>query len=209
MLISLLFSHPLYFFIDVLAIIISITIHEFSHAAMADRLGDPTAKLQGRVTLNPLAHLDPLGTLMIIIAGFGWGKPVIFDPYNLKNPRQDGAIIALAGPVSNLILAFLLSMILRFAPVATDLVLYLALPLITINVSLAIFNLIPIHPLDGGKILLGLAPKGFAEEWEEVLSNHGTLILLALILPLFNGTSAASYLITPIISFILRLFLGI
>src|SRR3990167_2370413 len=100
-------------------LIIAITIQEFAHAFLADRLGDPTPRAQGRLTLNPLAHLDPVGTLMLLIFRFGWGKPVIFDPYNLAHPRRDAGLISLAGPVSNIILAIGLSLILRFIPLPT------------------------------------------------------------------------------------------
>src|SRR3990172_8857289 len=96
--------NPVEFIFGLVALIVAITIHEFSHAAAAERLGDPTPRLQGRLTLNPLAHLDPLGTLMLILIRFGWGKPVQFDPYNLRHPRRDSAIISLAGPTSNIVL---------------------------------------------------------------------------------------------------------
>src|SRR3990167_10883511 len=107
------FSNPLLLILWLAALIIAVTIHEFAHAFAADRLGDPTPKLMGRLTLNPLAHLDVLGTLMLLIARFGWGKPVQIDPFNLQNPRRDSALIALAGPLSNLLLAVVLSLILR------------------------------------------------------------------------------------------------
>ena len=97
-------------------LIIAITVHEFAHALLADRLGDPTPRSQGRLTLNPLAHLDPLGTLMLFLFRFGWGKPVIFDPYNLAHPRRDAGIISLAGPASNILLATILALSLRFLP---------------------------------------------------------------------------------------------
>src|SRR3989344_1658008 len=101
---GLLFNDSLEFILWTISIVLAITIHEFAHAFAADRLGDPTPRLMGRLTLNPLAHLDPLGTLLLLIARFGWGKPVIFDPFNLRNPRRDSAIISLAGPVSNILL---------------------------------------------------------------------------------------------------------
>jgi len=99
------FSNPLLLILWLAALIIAVTIHEFAHAFAADRLGDPTPKLMGRLTLNPLAHLDVLGTLMLLIARFGWGKPVQFDPFNLRHPRRDSAIISLSGPVANFLLA--------------------------------------------------------------------------------------------------------
>lgn len=203
MLIALLFSNPLEFALVAVALVASLTIHEWAHAIVGDRLGDPTARLQGRVTINPLAHLDPLGTLMILFIGFGWGKPVPFDPYNLRHPKRDSALIAVAGPASNLLLATLLAVVLRFFPVGDLIGAALAVTIAT-NVGLAIFNLIPIHPLDGGKILIGLAPKNVAHEWDELLHQYGTIILLFLILPLNNGRSAVSALISPIVAAIVR-----
>lgn len=205
---SALFSDPLVFLLYFASLVICITIHEFAHAFVADRLGDPTPSLSGRVTLNPLAHLDPLGTIALILFRFGWGKPVPFDPYNLKDPKKDSALIALAGPASNLILATILSLILRLFPLGDTLPGAFLYAVITINVGLAIFNLIPIHPLDGGKILIGFAPKEVAYEWDQTLHRYGIIILLFLFLPLYNGISPLSALLDPIISFILKLLLG-
>jgi Zn-dependent protease len=204
---GLLASSPLEFFLSLAAIVIAITIHEASHALMADKLGDPTARLQGRVSLNPLHHLDPLGTLAMILTRFGWGKPVMFDPYNLRNPCRDSALIALAGPVSNLILATVLSVFLRFVPIPDFLSVFFIM-LITLNVYLAIFNFVPIHPLDGGKILVGLLPKDMAYEVDMVLRRYGIFILILLIFPFGNSQSAVSYLINPIADGILKLLLG-
>jgi len=111
-----LFTNPLLFFVWILSLLIAISVHEAAHAYSAEYLGDPTPRLQGRTTLNPLAHLDPLGTLMLLLFRFGWGRPVQFDPYNLANPRRDAALISLAGPTSNLILATLASLFIRFIP---------------------------------------------------------------------------------------------
>jgi len=207
MLLQLLLSNPLVFVIVAAALVISITIHEFSHAFIAEKLGDPTPRLQGRVTLNPLAHLYPLGTLAMVLVGFGWGKPVMFDPYNLKDPKRDAALIALAGPASNLILATILAIVIRAFPNLPFSLDDIFMLVISTNVGLAIFNLIPVHPLDGGKILIGLAPRDVAREWDQVLHQYGTIILLFLIIP-FNGQSAVSSLISPIVSAIMRILIG-
>lgn len=188
---DLLFSDPYSFIFIFGGIIIAIGIHEAAHCYMADYLGDPTPRSQGRLTLNPLAHLDPMGTLVILITGrFGWGKPSPFDPYNLKNPKRDTALIAIAGPVSNLLLATLLSFI-PFASIQ---------PLIILNVSLAIFNLIPIPPLDGSKLL--------PTRYQNIPLSQSLILIILLLLPLFNGLSLASIIVFPIVTFILRL-LGI
>ncbi len=207
MLLSLLFSQPLLFVIAAGGLLVSITIHEFAHAWVADKLGDPTPRYQGRVTLNPLAHLDPLGTVMLLLVGFGWGKPVEFDPYNLKNPVPDAAKIALAGPASNIILAIILSFAISLDQTGTlvDIVLQTVL---YINVVLAIFNLVPIHPLDGGKILVALLPKTTALEFDSFMHRYGNMILILMIVP-WAGRSPVSMLISPIISWVTGLLLGI
>lgn len=203
-----LFNNPFAFFSWLIALIVAITIHEFSHAYAADRLGDPTPRVQGRLTLNPLAHLDPLGTLMLLIARFGWGKPVVFDPFNLRHPRRDAAIISLAGPVSNILLATVLALILRLG-LTTDfaMLFYVFLqPVIVLNVFLAVFNLVPIHPLDGFKIVEGILPPEYARQWHE-LESYGMIFLLFMVFPLFGGTAPISRLIMPVISFLLSLLL--
>lgn len=203
-LISLLFSDPISFILVAVGLVISVTIHEFAHAFVADRLGDPTPRYQGRVTLDPRAHLDPLGTLAILLIGFGWGKAVQFDPYNLKDPRKDTAIIALAGPASNIILAIILSLIIGILNLQ-GIAFVVLLPIIFINVMLAIFNLVPVYPLDGSKIAQAILPKEAALEYELFMSRYGNFVLLALILPLFGSRSAISQLISPIIEFVISL----
>lgn len=198
--ISQLFTNPLFFFVWLISLVIAVTIHEFAHAWAADKLGDPTARLAGRLSLNPLTHLDPLGTLMLLITRFGWGKPVPIDPFNLKDPKRDNALISLAGPLSNLILAGFLSLILKLQPSA--ILLLLLVPIITMNVALAIFNLLPVPPLDGSKILLGILSNQQAAEWSELLEQYSPILLILLLMP-FNGTSFAGRLISPIINFLL------
>lgn len=207
---DILFTNPQEFVFWVVALLVAITVHEFSHALAADRLGDPTPRVQGRLTLNPLSHLDPLGTLMLLLVRFGWGKPVQFDPYNLANPRRDAALISFAGPLSNLIVAAVFSIAMRLVislPTAPLFLFSLLAPIVYLNVILAVFNLLPIHPLDGGKILVGLLPPGAARGWDRFLHQYGIFLLLLLVLPLFGGLPLVSILIGPTISFILRLLL--
>ena len=197
--------NPISLIITAISLIIAITIHEFSHALAADRLGDPTPRSQNRLSLNPLRHLDPMGTIMLILFHFGWGKPVQIDPYNLRNPRRDELIISLSGPLSNLILATLLALTINFLP-QTDFSFALISTTIQFNVILAIFNLVPIPPLDGSKILINLLPSDKSIEWEKALNQYGPFILLAMIfLRLPNGGTIISIIISPMIIFILKI----
>lgn len=198
-------THPLGFIFWLTALVIAITIHEFAHAWSAERLGDPTPRLQGRLTLNPLAHLDPLGTLMLLIARFGWGKPVQFDPFNLRHPRRDSAVISLAGPASNMLFAVACSLLLRFFPL-NYWIIGLLDHVIIMSVVLAVFNLIPIHPLDGFKIVGGILPEQYAHQWQE-LEGYGMIFLILLILPLGGGASPISQLISPVINVLLGFLL--
>ena len=198
MLVKLLFQNPIVFILLSISLIISISIHEFAHAFIASKLGDPTAKLLGRVTLNPLAHLDPLGTFLLLFAGFGWGKPVPFNPIYLKNPKRDVAIISFAGPASNFLLAILVSIVIHLTP-QTDLGLftlihYLLYMIAFYNLVLGFFNLIPIHPLDGFKVVNGFLPHELSIQWMQ-MAPYGIWILLVLIM-----TDTTSKIVTPLIT---------
>lgn len=208
--INLLFQNPLVFAIYVFALLIAISIHEFSHAWMADHAGDPTPRLQGRLTLNPIKHLDPYGLMFLLFFGFGWGKPVTFDPFNLKDPRRDAAKISLAGPVSNFILAILLSIVLKLfiffkLGILANIGYLILVPIIQLNIILGVFNLLPIHPLDGFKIVGGLLTSNQSREWYS-LERYGLIFLLILIIPLGNQ-SLLSLIIQPVVSFINTLLL--
>lgn len=209
---ALLFQNPLEFLIVAILLIAAISIHEFSHAFASDQLGDPTARLAGRLTLNPSAHLDPVGTLLLFFAGFGWGKPVPFDPFNLREPKRDSALISFAGPLSNLAMAVLSSILLRIfsniIPLPLGAVVGDILTLfIYFNVLLAVFNLIPIHPLDGFKVVGGLLPKKYYYDWMQ-LERYGMIFLLLLIFPFF-GNSPITSVISPIVNFILSFLVPI
>lgn len=207
---SLLSQNPVSFVIVAVFLIAAISIHEFSHAFMADHLGDPTPRLAGRLTLDPRSHLDPLGTLLLFFVGFGWGKPVPFDPFNLKDPKRDSALISFAGPLSNLLMAILASIIIRVANFLPFLFLSSILTqvlslFVYFNVMLAVFNLLPVHPLDGFKVVAGLLPKKYYSDWLS-LEPYGMFFLIMLIFPFF-GRSALSQIISPIINFILSILL--
>ncbi|MEN1759338.1 site-2 protease family protein [Anoxynatronum sibiricum] len=166
-------------------ILLGLTIHEFSHGYMAYRLGDPTAKNNGRLTLNPIAHIDPFGFLMLLFAGFGWAKPVPVNPYYFTGDRRRGTLlVSLAGPVSNIVTATLLTVILGMVIRITGgpgfLVQQLFFSAISINLVLAVFNLFPIPPLDGSKILISLFPSRFEHTFYEL--ERYTYIILILLL---------------------------
>jgi Zn-dependent protease len=194
-------------------LLLSLTIHEAAHAWTADKLGDPTARALGRVSLNPLVHIDWIGTVLLpLIAVFsrlpliGWAKPVPVDTRNLKDPRRDFMLIAAAGPISNLLQALVAAVLLRtvwdpalgLEPGVSATVLFLA---VQINLLLAFFNLIPVPPLDGGNVMLGLLPPRLAAGYAQV-RNYGFIVLYAL---MFTGIASA--LIMPPTNFFMRILL--
>lgn len=207
MLISLLFSSTQLFVAIVAAIIIAMTIHEFAHAFSAYLLGDHTAKEQGRLTFNPLAHLDFLGLLMLLLAGIGWGKPVPFNPYNLRYKRWGPALVSLAGPLANLILVFLITLLARlalpyFGP--DNLLAIFLFYLIFINFILMVFNLLPIPPLDGSKLLFVVLPARY-EQFKMNLERYGLYIILGLLVLSYLGLNVFGYLFSIFWDFSVRL----
>ena len=191
------------------AILFALTVHEFFHAFIAFRFGDTTARDMGRLTLNPLAHLDFFGTLMLFVSQFhfGWAKPVPVNPYNLRNPRVADFWISAAGPLSNLGLGLVFGLLRRMAfasstqmPEAVAMFLYFS---VSINVSLAFFNLIPIFPLDGSHILRSILPP----QYEESLSKFEMIAPFVLILLIVTG--AVWFIIGPFVRFFIQLFSGI
>jgi Zn-dependent protease len=185
----------------VVPVLFSITFHEVSHGYAAYLKGDPTAKAAGRLTLNPIKHIDPVGLLVLFVTRMiGWAKPVPVDPRYFKNPMKDMMWVSLAGPVSNFFLAFAFAVVLKVMPnVPPDSFLYpLAIMvqyMVTINIGLAVFNLIPIPPLDGSHILKGLLPYEAARSYSKI-EPYGFIILLILIF-----THVVDYVIFPVIGF--------
>ena len=200
-------------FIGFIVLLFSLTVHEMAHAWTADRLGDPTARLLGRVSLNPIVHADPIGTVVFPLLSLatgamliGWAKPVPVNLRYLPHPRRDYMMVAAAGPVSNLILAVFAAILLAIVPVSPQTlgesnvsvpIATLLTRLVNLNVLLAVFNMLPIPPLDGGNVLAGLLPPNFAELFNKI-RPYGFVLLYALILS--NGFS---YIVIPPARFIL------
>ena len=189
-------------------LVFALVFHEFSHAWVANKLGDPTARYSGRLTLNPLAHLDPFGSLMILFVGFGWAKPVPVDSRYLANPRVDMMKIAFAGPAANLLLAFVGGTIIRTGLVDGSITLMLLL-FTQINIMLAVFNMIPIPPLDGSQIFSSIMMRRYPELVYK-LQMYGPQILLGLIMiGYFTRISPIWIVISPFVNFFLFLFAGL
>jgi Zn-dependent protease len=207
-------------------LLVGLPVHEFSHALLAFRLGDGTAKLFGRLTLNPIAHFDPVGGTLLALTfigsaatgaplGFGWAKPTPVNPMNLEGGRRGEAIVAAAGPISNLILAIAGAIPLRFMyanphligqfPIVAD-VLDL---FVRINILLMIFNLIPVPPLDGSKVMFAFMDRRTEYQIRPVLEQYGFFVLLILILPIFPGGSILGQIIIPIMNGIYAFLVGI
>ncbi len=209
---------PEYYLLITPPLFFAFTIHEYAHAWAAYRKGDDTAKRAGRLTLNPLAHIDIFGTILLYLCGFGWAKPVPINPYNFKNPRKDEMIVSFAGPLSNLLSALAYGMLFRIFMgygIATGSEASLASILFTmvifglrLNLVLAVFNLIPISPLDGSHILTGLVSLRYAERVAE-FQRIGPILLIGIVLmDSFLGTGILRGLFNPFIFFFGVLFAG-
>jgi len=201
------------------AILIALTFHEFAHAYVAFRFGDPTAKYMGRLTLNPMAHLDPMGTIMIFLIHFGWAKPVPVDPRYLGNPKRDMMWISAAGPLMNVALALITGILIRIVSATgimtavsgstAQILMQMLYYSLYINLALAFFNLLPIPPLDGSKILAGLLPNRYASTLYQI-EMKGPMILFGIIMfGWVTGFHVLGVIIGPFIHFFSGVFAGI
>jgi Zn-dependent protease len=203
----LLRDDPQLFFAFVIAVIVGITFHEFSHAAVATIQGDQTARSQGRLTLNPISHLDPLGTIALVLAGFGWGRPVPFSPMHLRSRRWGAALVGLAGPAANFVLALASVVALRLLYASAlggfqvDFRVRLLEMLVLLNVVLGVFNLLPIPPLDGSRLLSIFLPPS-RQNIVYFLDQYGIFLLLGILI-------LAPGLLTPVFRGITRFLYGL
>ena len=192
------------------ALVFSLSFHEFAHAWMAYRLGDNTAARLGRLTLNPMSHLDPLGSLALLLMGFGWAKPVPVDSRYLENPKQDMVKVAAAGPISNIILAVVAALVLRLS-FSTDLftenIKTFFIIFMQINITLAVFNLLPVSPLDGSQILTPFLEKYFGSDVVWKMQVYGPRFLFFIIIfSMVTDIHIFSFIINPIFNLFLYIF---
>ena len=188
-------------------ILLALTIHEYSHGYVAYKLGDPTAKMAGRLTLNPLSHIDLLGLILLLLVHFGWAKPVPVNPYRLKNPERDMVLVALAGPLSNFFTGGLAAVLVKyFSPILPSIIITMLLYFAFISFILCFFNLIPIPPLDGWRIASYFMKN---RELKYQLERNGMWILLAfLIIPSFVGIDIVGMILRPLVNISFVIFLG-
>jgi Zn-dependent protease len=209
-----LFDDPVRFLsrliLQIPALLVAVTVHELAHALVADRLGDPTPRRLGRITLNPLPHIDPLGAMAFVLAGFGWAKPVPVSAQYLRRPIRDMALVAAAGPLSNFLVAFVALVAVRMLPHAGGAMPFVSEPLsgalfwtYVYNLALGIFNLIPLPPLDGGHFLPYLFPRA---SWSLIhqLEQVGPLLLILLVL-----SGATRYIVQPVFNAVSGFYLSV
>lgn len=207
---SLLFTDPLLGFLWIVAVLVTLTVHEFSHALAAVALGDRTPEQQGRLSLNPLHHLDPWGALLMVTVGFGWAKPVPFNPYNLRARRWGPALVALAGPTANLVCVLVfgsINLLIGSSLGPDNLLSYFLAFLVLGSTSIFLFNLIPLPPLDGSHVLLAFLEHPRFARTRFLLVTQGPMVLFALILlDSFAGISIFGRLFSGILGFVGRFF---
>ncbi len=182
--------------ISIPIILISITVHEYAHGMVAEIFGDPTPRMSGRMTLNPLAHIDPLGLLMLVLVRFGWAKPVPINPNYFKDPEKDMAIVGLAGPAANFILAWLVSLVFRFFTLTDGFLVDIVQFTMWINIALGVFNLLPVPPLDGSRLLKAVLPRDMGYALDSI-EPYGIFILVGLLI--FPGTSSLIFFLVNLI----------
>jgi Zn-dependent protease len=224
-----LFAAVVFFSAIITALVLGISFHEFSHAYIADTLGDQLPRRMGRVTLNPLAHLEPLGTMLMLLVGFGWGRPVPVNPYSTRNPKAALGLTAAAGPLSNFVVAAVAGLPIKLdlvpwsSPFNLDNARFLAVSgwemseylsvylsaIVLFSLLLGVFNLLPIAPLDGFKVAVGFLPKELSESFAQ-LERYGLIILLSLlfIIPLLTQQFILFEIMEPIIKALASLFAG-
>ncbi len=198
-------------------ILLALTFHEFAHAYIANRLGDPTAKQMGRLSLNPLVHLDLLGTAMLFIVHIGWAKPVPVNPLYFKNPKRDLLYVSLAGPASNLLLALIFGIGCRILGITSfhsigygfmGIIKFMIAFAMIINIVLAVFNILPIPPLDGSKILMGLVPRKYERQLVPYLRYGPTLLIGLIAIGYLTNVSILWAILNPFVKFFTYLFAG-
>ena len=200
---------PILYLSRIIILILAISVHEFAHALAADWLGDPTPRSQGRLTLDPRKHLDAFGSIMFLIAGFGWGKPVYTDPRNFRgDPRTGMAVVAAAGPMSNLLLAYIGSLLYRVGLVQTEISYYFLFLFVSLNILLTLFNLLPIAPLDGYQVTVGLLPYEIATVIARYQGQGPIILMLLIVSPSIFNFNLLGLLLGPPYQLILDLLLN-
>ncbi|MCD6350756.1 MAG: site-2 protease family protein [Armatimonadetes bacterium] len=194
-------TDPLGVLMRVVAVVIAITVHEYAHAKRAQLAGDPTPGAQGRVTLNPIAHLDPIGTLLLLLFGLGWGKPVQIDPSRFRRPRWDEIMVSAWGPMANFVVAVLFALPFRFGLAGGREDLFIAI--ILINLLLGFFNLLPVYPLDGSHIVENMLPRRQAVSFAQFSHRYGIILLILIIV-----TPVGDRLFVQPALFVLRFLVG-
>jgi len=199
MLIDILFTNPVSYLMMAVSLLFALTVHEYAHAQAADWQGDKTARDMGRLTLNPFAHLDAIGALFIFTLGFGWGKPVPFNSYALKNKKWGPALVALAGPLSNFIMALAVGLLLRFGHFGNEQLLNFFAMFVWLNVLLGVFNLIPVPPLDGSHLALAVWPWRWEKHRVLFMKGGFLAIIVAVLFMMYVG---GPYIAQPLFSLI-------
>lgn len=187
MIIQLLFSDPLSYLMWAVSILLALSIHEYAHAQAADFLGDRTARELGRLTVNPIRHLDPIGAILLFTVGFGWGKPVPFNLANLRNKRWGPGLIGLAGPASNFLMALIVGFVLRFVSIANPGLVSFFVIFVWLNIILGVFNLLPIFPLDGSHVLFAILHKRSERAKMALLKGGMFSLLIAIFFMIYIG----------------------